>query len=475
MLSNLKPTYVKTGETLLWLGAAGIVLLLSVRTLAEAPVFCDSGYHLSIMQRMQEGCRLYTDIGFGYTPLFPHLLLWIERLTGIGSHYEIWLALHLCLLAGVAGWIFLLTQNATGSRRWGAFAAWLFYLSAFAVQGDAILPEAPSLFCGMAALWLTVRPQSTPWRFLLAGMLCLCAFGFKQYGLGFTPLCLWMLLTRRENAVSGALWFLAGGAAAFALLYGWEPGFISVTGSSYGSNDIARIRYAKLGPLRYMPGAWRALFLLAFPALLTALLPPLYRTRGRIRWMLLCLAGIAGFSGQFYFSSGDHYFQYLFAFAAIGTSLTGAWMREQGRTELAVWGCLALLGVGWLLSRPAGCTNYGIRKQRQQVLAETVRSHVSPDSALLVFNATHFGLYYLTGRKPPVLNGRYCYSYGPLVLTETLMLQKMQASPYILKVRKTSGWELKETPDIQYFCSQCDTIWQDRSAVLLYHQTPLEP
>lgn len=459
----------RAAETAGWAIAAGFVLWLMARSLAGAPVFCDSGYYLSVMRRMEEGARLYSDITFGYTPLFPYLLLGIGKLIGTGARYDIWLCLHFAVLTGVAAWIYLLARDATDAKRWGGLAAWLFLVSAFTAQADAVLPEAPSVFCGLAAVWLASAPGPKAWRPLAAGALCLASFGFKQYGLGFLPLCLWCTLTSGNGRWKSSALLAAGWMAAAALLYLTIPDTVSVIASSYGSDGVAAERYTRLGPLRYIPGACKVVFLRSFPVLLLALWPAVYRTKERSRWMILCLAGIIGFCGQFYFSGGEHYFQYVYAFAALGAALTGSWAVKAGGIERWGFAALTLAGLAWALIRPAQYTTYGVSKARQRVLAEAVCREVPAEAPFLVFNATHFGLYYLTDRRPPRIGGRYCYSYGPLVLTERLMLDKLAASGYILKVRSTSGWEFRETEATQAVCAACDTIYQDKYTVLLRH------
>ncbi|MBP5318507.1 MAG: hypothetical protein J6Y77_03800 [Paludibacteraceae bacterium] len=435
-------------------------------TLRTAPVYCDSGYYLAIARQMVDGHRLYSDIHCAYPPLWLYTASVIFRLFP-GMDYSGWLLLQAAvnLLTGLfAG---LVTYKFGQSRIFAVIAGWLFVCSSYNFGGDSVLLEVPSLLLGLVSAWLILSHPRGLCAAFFAGLLAAAAMGVKQYGGGFILLNVGLLLYTRERFWKRLALYLAGAAILWAALLSLNPDMLMIFRSGYGTSQTAEALYSDRPLLRHIPEALRLLLHDFLPALVLLLWIPLYKQRHQAYALLWCLGGLVGFLGQFYFNNGDHYYLYLMGMGSVAIGCMGAFFCHRSFWLSAIYCLLLCKTVNCQAVHYQTCSWYrNGDKAFAGRITENILSHTQPDSRLYVFNAEDFGQYYLTRLQPPRINGKLSYSFGPLVLTDSLVSQRIRHSDYILK-RTNLEWEFKVCDSLNTLLSQCDTLYRDSTAVLL--------
>ncbi|MBO4371116.1 MAG: hypothetical protein J5808_07155 [Paludibacteraceae bacterium] len=446
-------------------------------------VFCDAGYYLSAARQMSEGARLYTDIKFGYPPVYLAFLSAVVPFAP--HHYALWSALHLILLSATAFLVFKISRHFTGNSRISAFAAWLYAMTSLIAEGEQVLLETPSCLLGMLALWLLLQYQRKPVLVLLSGVAAALAMTIKQFGAGFVLLCLLVILlqaiqTRQWRQQARILGYFAVGFATTFLFVIWttpECGELYNPFASYGTDDHARYRYKNIGALRFIPGRLKLIALQYMPLILCIFLPSRIPFRRRLPALGIAVCGFVGFMGQYYFSNGWHYLLYIAPFGALLSAV--ALQNFAGRHRIVQGFLLVAVAVSIFNLTNASFDCGAWHKQRNSCLIERhvgkMLQGLPDDSVLLPYNAELFGQYWITGKNPPMVEGRYCYSFGPLVLTERLMNEKIRHSEYIIKYNRSTHWEYRQHASTERLILSCDTVKSDKNFTLLYNPHCIKP
>ena len=159
-------------KPLAWMAGAllsAVLLAQVVMSCRFTPVFCDSGYYLTVARLMHEGAPLYTGIRFAYPPLYE---AWLSLMTGIAPHhYAFWIGWNLLLLGLTAWLVYLIGRQCQLHRGLALTAAWLYLTGALAAGGEQVFLETPSCLVGLAACLLIGRHPLRIWPLLGAGVL----------------------------------------------------------------------------------------------------------------------------------------------------------------------------------------------------------------------------------------------------------------------------------------------------------------
>ena len=336
-------------ERLLTIGSISAVVLLTLPYLgiyveAFAPyphTNVDSSIILSEMERLAEGWRPYTQMHLNYPPLWFYLMAGLKLLFGVPYNcYPFYLGLHYLVVAGICVLLYRSVRLYSPSRwlPWAAVAFCLFM--GFWYRAFFILFEPMSVLFGLWAIYLTLSPRfsRTSWHFLIIGAVACCAFMVKQFGLGFGMLiALYLLLTLRKDnrreVLMKLLYLIIGIVLPIALCIGiWGQDFIaSVLLNGYGTSvnaqagedvSVAAKGMRIGGRLVHFLFAECVIALAGIAAFRTA------RKEGLLPLWVLCMAGIAGFAGQYYFviyTQFPHYNFYMLPFVCLLTPIIARW------------------------------------------------------------------------------------------------------------------------------------------------------
>ncbi|MBP5317801.1 MAG: hypothetical protein J6Y77_00110, partial [Paludibacteraceae bacterium] len=140
---------------------ATVLLIRLVMTFRYTPVFCDSGYYLTVGRLMSEGARLYSDIRFAYPPVYPLILSWLTPIAP--HHYAFWTGLHLLLTAATAWMVYRIARLCAIRHSFALLAAWLYLMGALLAGAGQVFLETPSCLAGMGALLLLAKHPQKSW------------------------------------------------------------------------------------------------------------------------------------------------------------------------------------------------------------------------------------------------------------------------------------------------------------------------
>ena len=454
-------------ERLLTIGGVGAVVLLTLPylgVLAEAflpypHTNVDCSIMLCEMARLAEGWVPYTEMHLNYPPLWFYLMAALKLLLGVPLDcYAFYLTIHYLFIAGLCAAIYKCVRLYT-ARRWLPWAAVAFCLyMGFWYRGFFIMFEPLSVLFGMWAVYLTLSPSfgSKPWRFVLVGLLASCAFLVKQFGAGFVLLiALYLLLTLRSGSRRDMLlklaWLLIGFMLPVALCIGiWGRDFIaSVLLNGYGTTvNAGRGEDISAAAKGLRVGHWLVHFAVMECALVLAGLAalPTARKQGLLPLWVLCMAGITGFTGQYYFVYfiGSHNF-YMLPFVCLLFPLIERWADADKRRIAFCALCLAgslAFGVHTFIDKKVKPQPSDIIVQDEsalppllpadgQYLSDRVEAVIPEDGTIWIPNMDVKKYWFQINRLPPNMRD-IAYSTGVSELTEDEEAQQMHDADFIL-------------------------------------------
>jgi hypothetical protein len=311
----------RIGNVGIWIVAIGIVLLMAVSFIISAKhieMNPDVTYYTGVSKQILAGNIPYVDVKVDYTPLALYMTtipvgIWGNSWTMIiGFMYFV-----LFIAAAIEG---LIVYYYTKNKALSVLGGGLLLLYAFMSEGVYFGLEAFVLLFGLCAFYTLITYKSR-WQIAISGILCACAFGSKQYGLGFAGICgLWILMQReiawKEKGIQVAT--LVGGFfgtivifVGYFILKGMQVGQLAplIFGEGYGS-------YGAQGIVEN--GIW---MFKRFPILLAALAVIPFMQQEKRDWkVIVCsIIGICGFLLQCYFRSFLHYLILVWPFAILLT------------------------------------------------------------------------------------------------------------------------------------------------------------
>ena len=149
------------------------------------PLGVDSGYHLSIVERIRDSSPLFTEIPVHYTPLAYFLwalvVLILDPLQITGTDIYWWTNSLMHMLTGVFAYSILRAIEIQRGLSAFTCASMLFSLS----YSEGILPFLePFVVCfSLVAVLLVIKPHDGAYRYILAGVFSAASFLSKQYGI----------------------------------------------------------------------------------------------------------------------------------------------------------------------------------------------------------------------------------------------------------------------------------------------------
>jgi hypothetical protein len=418
----------------LWFGALSLIAIIpSVLAVLYSPVDPDSSYYLSVVERINEGYKLYVDLKIGYTPLYFYFLLGLKKIFNIGISYEFYLSVHFVLQYFAAYIIYKISYGLTQEKSYSFYSSLLFVMMSHWNEGNAVLLETPSLLLGILGLHLMLSNQIKKTTInLLVGFLFVLSFLVKQYGLGFSilGLCYFVFSKRGFNSF---IYFILGFILPLILiLIINKPSFLEViSGSGYGRGwNIVIILEALIRQTIY-------LFTRVSPVLIFTLFCSIkvYKNKiQRIRLVILTL-GIFGFMLQFLFASFHHYYLYVIPFISI---LIFFVYNNITKYKKIYTGLIILT---FLLSIYSTYYNrvfkiYFIEsaiKHEQKSLANQINVFVPRGSRLYIADIGLIPIYYLSDRLPPNLKS-IGYSFGKALKPEE-HLRQIESADFVLKYK----------------------------------------
>lgn len=263
----------------------------------------DSVYYLGVTRLILDGKIPYVDFALGYTPLsfylmcIPCSIFGTSFLCGLVTLYIISLF--------NAFVVYRIVLRETGSMALAWFGAVIMMLYGLVFDGRYYFLEPFVLAFGLPSVLLLYKDNNR--HLLLSGFLCFCAFGCKQYGLGFIFLAIVFILVKNKFSKDGikkVFWILVGfivGLCFFVLLLLVQKvplsSLLYLSGSDYERDGIMGLF-----------GAYQTIFML-IPILIVAILVFFIHFRKTIRQPLLVVSvcGILGFMLQTYVRFYAHY------------------------------------------------------------------------------------------------------------------------------------------------------------------------
>lgn len=407
-----------------------LALIPAILAILHSPVAADSGYYLSIVERINEGYMPYRDLNLGYTPLYLYFLVLLKKIFGVGISYEFYLIVHFVFQYLSALFIYKITFILTSKKLYSFYAALLFILMAHWNEGNAVLLEIPSIFLGLWGLYLTIETKKKLYTFIFAGLLFSLSFLVKQYGLGFFILGLLSLILNRNTSINILLLFVSFIIPIIICFMLFGQNFTRILGGNgYGGDfEIKNVLNTIFYRTIY-------LFFRISPVLAITYLFSVFTFKSKIQWKYLFLfsLGIFGFMLQFAFGSFTHYYLYILPFVAIVVFYVFAHL------EKMKWLFISFLFLTFALNIYSTYNNrvYKIYiksqniKKEQLNLARIIQNTVPLDKKLYIADIGLIPQYYLSNRIPPNFD-KLGYSFG-LAINPEQHLHQIKSADYVLK------------------------------------------
>lgn len=422
-----------------------VAILIPIVTQLLHPVAdVDSGYYLSISNRICEGYKLYEDVACGYTPLYLYICAVFRWLLDIPYNvYWPYLLLQQLFRIGCAGMVYGIAKEFKASTWWAIVAAFYCLFILVRVEGWALLLEVPSAFFGLAACYsiLRYRDENTL-HGLWIGVLIACSFLTKQYGLGFLPLVLYLIFTQtiKGNRFIRSVYTLIGFFIPVIIIYFYfGHAFVDILFPSYGTQSAVEAGLEWSFSERLL-SIIRAIFNCLktnsiIIALSIGLLPIAYK-HGVLNNWLVTLFGFLGFSLQFYFTnnSGGHYLLYMLPFTAIAIANVVSIKYKRWLTSI-VYLCIAYMILWQGYRMFAKNVPYWLNDRTEMnyiaEVTEACNKYIPANSIVWVEPIYLIPVYFYADILPPNIES-IGYSFGPLGISKQTALKQIDATEYII-------------------------------------------
>ena len=428
------------------LALGGISILVLVALSFFRPLWVDPSVILVEMERIAEGYVPYRTMHLNYPPFWFYLMVGLKRLFHVPfGNYHFYLVVHYLFSFGCAYCIYGISKEF-GVSKWLSLATvWFFLFISIWLWGDCVIFEIPTAFWGLLACLLTLKYKDKKAAlFILFGFICALSFLTKQFGAGFFPLVLWLLVTSKtDKTIRKSIYYTLGYIIPIAIcLIIWGGDFVNSTIlNGYGGSSFREMtgdQTTNIG--RYI----RGMFFLCtrFPMIpLSVLYIPIALKHNRWKQLLFCLFGIGGFALQFCFMtvgsltiSGKslHYFLLLAPFIALLTAVLASFGKSVHKVLLICCFTVTCLFSAYKVIRWS-IPDYlnDSERNNQQMLADTVKKIVGEtDTAWVVDGDIEF-LYYKANLTPAVMD-KVGYSTGVFELTAAKAKMEVEQVDYVI-------------------------------------------
>jgi hypothetical protein len=438
-LSKLK--YVR----LIWfLGILFLCLFPTVLAVINAPIYADSGFYLSVVERINDGYLPYVDFKPGYTPFVFYLMFWLKILFSIGINYEFYLTIHFVFQFLCAFFIYKIAFLFIDRMDYSFYASALFIIASHWNDGNYFLLETPSLLWGLMSIYFALRYSKKPKMFFLVGILVVLSFLSKQYGLGFFALVFFLMLYN-DNLKQFYCFFSGFLIPILICFFVFKLNFLETISGEYG------LKISLKAHLFTMFEGISIFFTRIFPVLIIGLfyIPSILKRneKSKVKNYILLLMGIFGFMLQFYFWISSHYFLYIIPFASILTFLL--------LSDIKRFKWLYVLFLMITISYSFYSTYYNRVykiyyknsdiKVSQYKMSREILKRVTPKRTMYIADIGLIPQYYLTNILPPNFK-TIGYHFGSAI-NQNRNLEQINSADYVLKYKK-------EYEFCNYNCSQ---------------------
>ena len=462
MKQNFLALIQKYGSVAFYVLAIMGTIGLMIVQLAHA--YCndvDSGYYLSISNRISEGYTLYKDVACGYTPLHIYLCAGLRYLFNLPYNcYWPYLLFQQLLRIGGALFVFGIAREMKAKRFASALAATYVCMLFFKEEGTSVLLEVPSVFWGLAGCYAILKLRDkNPWHGLWMGLLLSFAYLSKQYGLGFLPLALLLIFfsTQRKEWWRRLVAILVGYMIPIIfviLIFGRD--FYYVLFPTYGTTFIegTGVEYTLTMRIESILKAMlRNCTNYALIVVTSLLLLPHAIKQKQWKMYVFCLCGYLGFSLQYYFTltPAMHYALYMMPFVA----LLIAWISlvDSPRwLKTIVW----LSVVYIFLQRGFRLCERNIPSWRREFASDFIRNmsnycdeNIPPKSVVFLEDWFLEPIYFNAEIMPPLIK-EYGYSFGPSGMKYSQAIEQLQQADFAIFKIRTNYTE----KSVYYFAEQ---------------------
>ena len=450
-----------------------LALVPMVLCVVGMPMGSDDSYYLSIVERIAEGKVLYKDICCGYNPLWLYLMAGLKWLFHIPvGCIEVYRAFHFVMQLLGAFFLFKIIKCFGISWRIAYFCAWLLVMNSHWIEGNYLDLEVSTVMFGLLAIWMVmIQAKKEVLYLFLSGVAASCSFLCKQYGLGFSFLCLYLLLFWRKSNGIKAFVFVLGFLLPTLLCYTiWGQDIIDMTLlNGYGTTiDESYSRGADY-KINNILSACRLFFIRVAPALpATLLFIPLIVREKRTIVAVFCWLGVLGFILQYWFHFEPHYVLIMLPFAMILFALVISLLPKAKKILTALF-LVGLLGeVSYSLyadyhNRVGKLYLHPEYQQNMQRLSDEIKKRIPEGATLYIPNGGLYFVYYQTNIIPPNLS-TIGYSYGGAGLTIDGAFQQVKSADYVLSFdwEQAEPYYTKELKEFIYSHEEVyvDTIWE---------------
>lgn len=431
-----------------------IIIVLTPLALSSkhSPVGIDSGYYLSVVERINDGYNPYKGLNLVYTPFYFYLLVLLKYIFSIGINYTFFLFVHYIIQICNAYFIYKISTLLLLKREYSFYAASLFLISSHWNEGNMVLLEMPCIFWGLLSITLSLKYNASKYLYFFIGLTTAAAFLTKQYGIGYLFLIIFLTLYNKEWLIQ--IVFLLFGFSIlflFTFLFFGKDFFNIILSGGYGTASHKSFFYPNLKQL-YLG----VLFMhkRIFPNLIFGYciyIITLYKHKIFNRNIIFLTLGLYGFLLQFFFAPFSHYYLFSIPFACIiSLYFLNVIPKYQNIYKFAL--TLTLLLSIYSTYRNRVYKEYINNKDKeiQISLAKKICKMIPQNKSMYIYDVGLIPQYYLTNRTPPNLS-TIGYTFGLALSNENHIKQITQAH-YIIKFKKdysnTSHYDIKAIKNV---------------------------
>lgn len=472
---NYKDIFILRNILFVILGVC--ILIPLIIQMLHPLAYVDSGYYLSISNRICDGYKLYDDIACAYTPLHLYLCSAYRILFDIPFNtYWPYLLLQQFFRVGCAYFLYCIAKEFQSTTTWALVSAFYCLFLLMRVEGTQVLLEVPSSFWGLAACLVTLKVHSkNPILMLFAGLLVSFSYLTKQYGLGFLPLVLYILTcySPRNKIHIRIMYVLVGFLIpiVFCFIYFGDK-FIDVLLPSYGTQTAInagfdwtitdRIKSVLLTIVNNFKTT-------SAIVLLSIFLFPLSLKSNEWKSWLFTLLGFMGFSLQFYFTntSGGHYLLYMFPFSALTISNVTR-LNYNKFKSLMVYMCISYMILWQSYKMFCNYIPYWLydRYEKESITSVTdiCNKFIPPKSVVWIEPVYLESVYFYADILPPNLP-TIGYAFGPLGIDYEMAKVQYESAEYII-FHNGDKHDYTFSQEILDKCAIHELIYQSESITL---------
>lgn len=422
-----------------------ICIIPDILAVLYAPIYFDSGYYLSIVERINDGFIPYTDFTLAYTPFVFYFFYFLKSIFSIGICYEFYLIVYFVIQLLCAVLVYQIAKFIIIRKDFSFYAAVLFLLTSHWNDGNSVLLETPSLLWGLLGLWLSIKYSEKLAVFVAVGCCVALSFLSKQYGIVFLGLITFLILFNKTRWKQMALLDLGFLLPILCCIIIWKSAFLQTVSGSYG------FKIPFLSHIDKVLEAAKQFFFRVFPVLMVGLLllPIILRNADKLKIRNYCvlLLSIIGFLLQFYFWYSPHYFLYIIPFASILTFLILSDLKKYKW----IYNLFLILTIGYsfysvYFNRVDKIyIKHKNLKQSQYDTAKAILGEAGKSGTLYISSIDLIPEYYLTNMIPPNFK-LIGYGFGP-ALNLKMHLEQLESADYIIITQNQRDFDYYESSE----------------------------